>query len=76
MGMGMSVRARGKRGGPVTAREERDYEDMRAEEIRAKRWRNRGWAHDERTGCWDYCPADPQRDDNEEPDAPFCECID
>ena len=30
-----------------------------------RRRKHSGWGFDERTGCYDYCPEDPQRQDDE-----------
>lgn len=44
---------------------EDDLDDIRAEMAAERRSKQRGWGFDERTGCWDYCPEDPQRQEDE-----------
>lgn len=42
-----------------------DLDDIRAEMEAERRRKNRGWGFDERTGAYDYCPEDPQRQEDE-----------
>lgn len=42
-----------------------DLYDIRAEMAAERRSKQRGWGFDERTGRYDYCSEDPQRQDDE-----------
>jgi len=43
-----------------------DEDDIRNEREAARRRNRYGWGFDERTGRYDYCPRDPQRQSSDE----------